>query len=169
MSQEIDLGQVEHLGVFDCPSGLVHQIASSANLVGLEGQEASILHADIGHSLRVLACQRTIECLEEKLLHAFVGAQSTLKGNESKNGLDVSRCHMVRQGLVKLASFRHLLLLLLENCLLYHELHKIANVLRANASSSTFKLGSDQTWILQRLLDEVDVLQPELKVQIKRD
>lgn len=59
-----------------------------------------------------------------------------------------------------------MLLLLFKHGVLDHQLDKIANLKRTFAVASHLKLGARKAWVFERVLDEVDVAQPELKVEV---
>lgn len=167
--QEIHLGKVEHFRVLDCPSRHVEDVARPSYIVGLEGEEASVLHADVGNRVAVFLAQRHIEGLVEELLHAFIRTHAPLKADEGQRGFDVARRNVVGKCLVEETSLWDLLLLLLKHRVLYHELDQVAYILGALVCSSVFKFGSCQTRVLEPMVDEVDVAEPELQVQIEGD
>ena len=53
--------------------------------------------------------------------------------------------------------------------MLDHNLDQVTHVLGAHTSPTVLKLCSDKRGVLKCLLDQIDVAQPELQVQVKRN
>ena len=81
----------------------------------------------------------------------------------------MTRSYLIDESFVEHASFRNLLLFFFEHCVFDHELHKITHILRAYTGSATLELDSYKGGIFQYMLDKIDVREPELEVEIKRN
>lgn len=145
---------------------MIEKVTSSANLIGLESEESRVLQANIGHSLCILLNEGSVEGFVEKLLYTLITSHTPFEADEGQSGLNMSRGILISELFVKEASFWHLLLLLFKHGVLDHQLNKIANLKRTFAVASNLKLGARKAWVFERVLDKVDVAQPELKVEV---
>lgn len=124
------------------------------------------MHAYVGYSEFVIFRHRSVKSLEEQFLDSLIRAHAPFKTDESKHGFDMPRCNLVCKVLVQKASFGQLGLLFFEHCVLNHKLDQVTHVERTCARSSALELCPCKGHILERVLDEVDVAEPELKIKV---
>ena len=70
--QEVCLGKVKHFRGLDLLRCLVKYVDCSVHIIRLKGEEARVLHSNVGHRLSIFLAQSSIERLVVEFLDAFV-------------------------------------------------------------------------------------------------
>lgn len=99
---EVNLRKIEHLGILDLKSGLLHDLTGTLDVVALEGYEASVDHTHIGDCSGVLLGKRSLKRLQVEVLCLFIVVHTAFESCIGNRALNVSDSDILDERLVYL-------------------------------------------------------------------